>query len=172
MQSHSRLNTVHERSGTTTLGRFGNKQFRQHQQEIINATLHGRDVFVVMPTGGGKSLCYQLPALMDDHKSTVVFSPLNSLIQDQVRYFVLLLVLFSLTLTLTLSLFRFLTLSLSHTRTHTLSLTLSLSFLLSLSLTLTLTLTLSLSHLYSVSASSLPWSRICARVLLLGRFNP
>lgn len=62
---------------------FGHAQFRSLQEEIINHILNGRDALIVLPTGGGKSLCYQLPALIFDGV-TVVVSPLISLMEDQV----------------------------------------------------------------------------------------
>ena len=62
---------------------FGYENFRLHQCEIIDAILHGRDVLAVMPTSAGKSICYQIPALLSDGM-TLVVSPLISLITDQV----------------------------------------------------------------------------------------
>ncbi len=63
---------------------FGHPGFRRGQREAVEAALAGRDVLLVMPTGAGKSLCYQLPALEDTERLTVVVSPLVSLMQDQV----------------------------------------------------------------------------------------
>ncbi len=63
---------------------FGHEQFRPGQEAAVSAALAGRDALVVMPTGAGKSLCYQLPALVRDDL-TIVVSPLVSLMHDQVQ---------------------------------------------------------------------------------------
>ena len=71
-------------SPETLLRRFGLDAFRPGQREAVAAALMGRDSLVVMPTGGGKSLCYQLPALAGDGL-VVVVSPLIALMADQLR---------------------------------------------------------------------------------------
>lgn len=71
------------------LERFGLREFRAGQREAVQAALDGRDSLVVMPTGGGKSLCYQLPALASEfdsaHPLVMVVSPLIALMADQLR---------------------------------------------------------------------------------------
>ena len=62
---------------------FGFDQFKGEQQEVVNSLMEGRHVFVIMPTGGGKSLCYQLPALVQEGCAIVV-SPLIALMKNQV----------------------------------------------------------------------------------------
>ena len=65
---------------------FGYKTFRPMQREIINAYLMNRDIFACMPTGSGKSLCYQIPSIMSNDTVTIVIMPLISLIYDQSRF--------------------------------------------------------------------------------------
>ena len=68
---------------TTLLEKFGLSSFRAGQRAVVDALADGKDVMCVMPTGGGKSLCYQLPSLAREG-TTIVVSPLIALMKDQV----------------------------------------------------------------------------------------
>ena len=68
---------------------FGHDKFRHQQKQIIDEALTKKDLLVLMPTGGGKSLCYQLPGYLNFKNKgevTIVISPLRSLIFDQISH--------------------------------------------------------------------------------------
>jgi ATP-dependent DNA helicase RecQ len=77
-------NNQHQRLHQLLKQNFGHTQFRFNQLAVITTTLSGKDALAIMPTGGGKSICYQLPAIYHDQQITVVISPLISLMHDQV----------------------------------------------------------------------------------------
>lgn len=69
----------------TLTAKFGFSRFRSHQEDVCEAAYDGRDVLLVMPTGAGKSLCYQLPVVAKDGARAVIITPLVALIEDQVE---------------------------------------------------------------------------------------
>ncbi len=88
-QTHGTAQQAHESGEPDSLAGplkrfFGHDRLRPIQDRAVADTIEGRDVFVIMPTGGGKSLCYQLPAVLETG-TTVVICPLIALMQNQVE---------------------------------------------------------------------------------------
>jgi len=79
------IENISERARALLAKFYGYRSFRPGQLKAIEAICEGRDVVVVMPTGGGKSICYQLPALLADTGVAIVVSPLIALMQDQTQ---------------------------------------------------------------------------------------
>ncbi|KAJ7274146.1 P-loop containing nucleoside triphosphate hydrolase protein [Mycena rebaudengoi] len=88
--SHSKAKTLRrEPSGLVDCHRvltktFGHSEYKGKQREIVEAAIRGADIFVLAPTGMGKSLCFQVPAVADKHGVTIVVSPLLALMKNQV----------------------------------------------------------------------------------------
>ena len=78
------MNSINDTFNDSLRQVFGLHEFRPHQEEIIEQLIGGGGAFVLMPTGGGKSLCYQLPALPSPGYGHRYVSPLISLMKDQV----------------------------------------------------------------------------------------
>ncbi len=83
VQPISATTSLHHNLEKSLQEEFGFKQFKDEQEEIIKSVLTGNDTFVIMPTGGGKSLCYQLPAIISEGVAIIV-SPLIALMKNQV----------------------------------------------------------------------------------------
>ena len=79
------MTVIRERAHTLLAKFYGYHSFRPGQYEVVEAVATGRDAVVIMPTGGGKSICYQIPALLADKGCAVVVSPLIALMQDQTQ---------------------------------------------------------------------------------------
>ncbi len=82
--NNNQVDTSSEHLRATLKAKFGHEEFREGQEETIRRVLQGKNTLVVIPTGSGKSLCYQLPALLLD-RLTIVISPLLALMIDQLK---------------------------------------------------------------------------------------